>query len=215
MIDRLFSRRVLSPSDLAPLRDSTRVAGAFNPGAVDTPDGVVLLVRVVEEVAERRDGQYPSPRIAADGAFEVDWLDAGDVDLLDPRVYTNRHDGSLRLRFISHMKVVRLGKDDQTPIDLDGPVIAPEGPYESYGIEDPRITKIGATYYITYVAVSPQGVNTCLMSTTDFVEFERHGIIFCTDNKDVVLFPEKILGDYVAMHRPMPSMKFSTPRIWH
>jgi len=30
----------------------------------------------------------------------------------------------------------------------------------------------------------------------------------------VVLFPEKIGGQYVAMHRPMPAMKFSLPQIW-
>ena len=30
-----------------------------------------------------------------------------------------------------------------------------------------------------------------MASTTDFQSFERHGIIFCPENKDVILFPEK------------------------
>ena len=76
--------------------------------------------------------------------------------------------------------------------------------WEEYGVEDPRVTKIGDTYWITYVSVSSQmGVATSLMSTKDFREFERHGVIFPCENKDVVLFPEKMQGVYWALHRPV------------
>ncbi|MEZ6191810.1 MAG: hypothetical protein R3C45_11050 [Phycisphaerales bacterium] len=80
--------------------------------------------------------------------------------------------------------------------------------------EDPAHHKIGNTYYITYVAVSPFGISTGLMSTIDFKSFRRHGLIFCPDNKDVVLFPEKVMGEYVALHRPAGSMRFSPPEVW-
>ena len=40
--------------------------------------------------------------------------------------------------------------------------------YERKGIEDPRITKIGDTYYITYTAVSLYGPLLALAKTMDF-----------------------------------------------
>jgi predicted GH43/DUF377 family glycosyl hydrolase len=44
--------------------------------------------------------------------------------------------------------------------------------------------------------------------------FERHGIIFCPENKDVLLFPEQIGGQYVALHRPNAATPFTTPEMW-
>ena len=85
---------------------------------------------------------------------------------------------------------------------------------EEFGLEDPRITQIGDRFYITYVAVSRHGPATALASTTDFKTIERHGIIFCTENKDVVLLPERIGGEYVAIHRPVGDMPFSRPEMW-
>jgi len=69
-------------------------------------------------------------------------------------------------------------------------------------------------FYLTYVAVSHHGAATALASTTDFRTFERHGIIFCPENKDVVLFPERIAGDYVALHRPHAGTPFTAPEMW-
>jgi predicted GH43/DUF377 family glycosyl hydrolase len=85
---------------------------------------------------------------------------------------------------------------------------------EEFGLEDPRITPIEGRFYITYVAVSRHGPATALASTTDFKTIERHGIIFCPENKDVMLFPERVGGEYVALHRPLGSMPFSRPEMW-
>lgn len=213
MLERQFTHQMLKPADLAPLRAQTRVVGTFNPGAAAFEGGIVLLVRVVEEITETREGHVASPRINENRELVTDWIKADECDLSDPRVYELKKDGRLRLRFISHIKVV-FSSDGKIADNLDGRVITPKGEYEEYGIEDPRITQLGGTYYITYVGVSRHGVCTCLMSTTDFHTFQRHGIILAPDNKDVVLFPEKIMGSYIAMHRPMPSMKFSPPAIW-
>ncbi|TFB07992.1 glycosidase [Candidatus Atribacteria bacterium MT.SAG.1] len=96
------------------------------------------------------------------------------------------------------------------------PLIQPTASYDKWACEDPRITKMGDTYYITYVALaqrvrhgdksihkffSPQ---TALLTTKDFVHFKRHGIITPkdSDNRDVVIFPEKINGQFVVIHRP-------------
>jgi hypothetical protein len=50
-------------------------------------------------------------------------------------------------------------------------------------------------------------------STKDFRTFARHGIIFPPNNRDVTIFPEKIDGRYVALHRPMPE-GIGEPAIW-
>ncbi|MDD5067454.1 MAG: glycoside hydrolase family 130 protein [bacterium] len=82
---------------------------------------------------------------------------------------------------------------------------AEEGPfkmYESKGIEDPRITKLGDTYYIFYSAYSNFGMRIGLMETKDFRKFERIALTTTTDYRNSVLFPEKIKGQYVRFERP-------------
>jgi predicted GH43/DUF377 family glycosyl hydrolase len=90
----------------------------------------------------------------------------------------------------------------------------PSHEYEAYGMEDPRITAINDSFYITYVAVSRHGAATALVSTQNFRAFQSHGLIFCPENKDVVLFPETIDGQYLALHRPTTAHVFSRPEIW-
>lgn len=93
---------------------------------------------------------------------------------------------------------------------------------EKLGVEDPRVTRIGDTYYITYTGASlypscetnpslvkatPWRCRVGLISTKDFKTYEKHGIILPDmDNKDVALFPEKIGGKYVMLHRTFPNI---------
>jgi len=74
--------------------------------------------------------------------------------------------------------------------------------YERYGVEDPRITRIGDTYYIVYTAYGPYGPRVAIGCTRDFVGFERIALATEADNKDAVLFPEKIDGEYILIDRP-------------
>jgi predicted GH43/DUF377 family glycosyl hydrolase len=91
----------------------------------------------------------------------------------------------------------------------DQPVMTPcteEGcfkEYEKKGIEDPRITKIDGIYYIMYTAVSPYGPLLALAKTEDFKKFERIALVSEPENKDGVLFPEKINGRYARLDRPV------------
>ncbi|MFA9478215.1 glycoside hydrolase family 130 protein [Phycisphaerales bacterium AB-hyl4] len=213
MLERLFSHCMVRPSDIQPSSSQMKVVGVFNPGVIEVNGQVILLVRVVEQPTETREGFEPSPRFVPKQGITFDWLDEKQLDFYDPRVYHERGTGLARLRFISYLKVLR-SDDGKTITDHDGPVIMPDNVYEEYGVEDPRITQIGSTYYITYVAVSRHGITTCLLSTTDFQRFTRHGIIFPPENKDVLLFPEKIVGDYLAMHRPVTSTRFRPPEMW-
>ena len=98
------------------------------------------------------------------------------------------------------------------------PVIGPSEIYDKWATEDPRITAIDGEYFITYVGVPdpimengqpivrslPLETSSALLKTSDFVTFEKLGIISPSgsDNKDVVLFPEKINGRFAMLHRP-------------
>ena len=187
--------------------------GVFNPGVVKFNDEIVLLARVAESSLERRPGLVGLPRRGSDNDVVVDWAPEEELEQSDARVVCCKADGLLRLTSISHLRVFRRsaeGAAEWTP----GPSLFPSTAMEEFGLEDPRITRIDNTYWITYVAVSRYGAATALASTEDWVTFRRHGIIFCPENKDVVIFPEKIQGQYVALHRPNPSMHFSRPQIW-
>jgi len=74
--------------------------------------------------------------------------------------------------------------------------------YERYGVEDPRITPIDDTYYVTYTAYGPYGPRVGIGMTKDFQTFERICLATEVDNKDAVLFPERIKDRYVMINRP-------------
>jgi predicted GH43/DUF377 family glycosyl hydrolase len=67
---------------------------------------------------------------------------------------------------------------------------------------DPRITLIGHTYYILYWSGSTYGVRSVLSRTVDFRSVERMGYLCEPDNRNMVLFPEKINGLYARLDRP-------------
>ncbi len=74
--------------------------------------------------------------------------------------------------------------------------------YEEFGVEDARITRLEAAYYITYSAYSRHGVRIGLAKTTDFKSVERVAFITQADYRNTVIFPEKIGGRYVKLDRP-------------
>ncbi|MGB6043068.1 MAG: glycoside hydrolase family 130 protein [Pirellulales bacterium] len=213
MARRLFEKLLIRPEDLRPSRDDYEVIGAFNPGVAVVGDEIVLLVRVVEQARERREGRTSLPRWDPDVGPTVEWIKDEELQVIDPRMVRRRQDGLLRLTFLSHLRVIR-SRDGRSVDSVDGARFEPLAEWEEFGVEDPRITRIGDTFYVTYVAVSRHGAVTALASTTDFETFRRHGIIFPPDNKDVVLFPEQIGGDYVALHRPISAAPFTAPEMW-
>ncbi|MHC4646130.1 MAG: glycoside hydrolase family 130 protein [Planctomycetota bacterium] len=74
--------------------------------------------------------------------------------------------------------------------------------YEEYGVEDARITMLEGAYYITYSAYSRHGVRIGLAKTVDFQSVERLAFITQADNRNTVIFPERINGLYVRLDRP-------------
>ena len=67
---------------------------------------------------------------------------------------------------------------------------------------DPRTTQIGDAYYICHAAHSGHTCRLSLVKTVDFKKFEWMGFISETDNRNGVLFPEKIGGLYARLDRP-------------
>jgi predicted GH43/DUF377 family glycosyl hydrolase len=117
------------------------------------------------------------------------------------------------LSSMSHFRIARSKNGIDFTID-ETPCMLPSNVYEMYGIEDPRITEIDGTYYINYSACSTiGGVTTCLATTTNFITFEKKGVIFTPDNKDVAIFPEKINGKYYALNRPI-SAEYKLKDMW-
>jgi predicted GH43/DUF377 family glycosyl hydrolase/glycosyltransferase involved in cell wall biosynthesis len=149
--------------------------------------------------------------------------DLPGLDLSDPRTIRYRNTaggftpGQLEftdyLSHISHLQVARSTDGEHFTFDPAARVEALD-PTEEYGIEDPRITEIDGVFHIAYVAVSHLGIMSALMTTRDFRTFERRGVMFQPDQKDVVLFPEKVNGKYVAFTRPMPGSFSRVLGVW-
>lgn len=213
MIQRLNTHLLLRPEHIPPSHPDWEVIGVFNPGVTRLGAETILLARVAERPRLRRPGWTAHPRWTRDQGCVVDWVHNDNLEARDPRVVQHRQTGLVRLTFLSHLRVFR-SRDGRTIDNLSTPPIMPADESEEFGVEDPRITILNGTFYITYVAVSRHGPATALASTTDFKSFRRHGIIFCPENKDVVLMPAQFGGCYVALHRPLGDMPFCRPEMW-
>ncbi len=160
----------------------------------------------------------PARVVVAYIPIDLPGLDLGDARSIryrDPRdARSDADDGYVDyLAQISHLRVAR--SRDGVHFTVDGaPALTPDGETEEYGVEDPRATFIDGRWYVTYVSVSRRGITTSLASTTDFRSFERHGVIFLPDHKDVVLFPERVGGRYRALTRPMPGSFGRVLGVW-
>ena len=196
-----------------PSRPDLDVVGVFNPAAVRHGSDVVLLLRVAEAPRKSRESEVLAPYYdAASNQLAVQRWTAGTpgLDVSDPRVIL--FEGRSWLTSISHLRVARSA--DGIHFDVEAaPGLSAATELESFGTEDARITLIDGTYWINYTAVSALGIATALASTRDFQTFERHGIIFPPNNRDVTIFPERIGGRYVALHRPMPE-GIGEPAMW-
>jgi predicted GH43/DUF377 family glycosyl hydrolase len=67
---------------------------------------------------------------------------------------------------------------------------------------DPRITELDGAFYLMHAAHSGHGCRLSLLKTQDFNRFEWLGLVSSTDNRNGVLFPEKIGGLYARLDRP-------------
>jgi len=60
---------------------------------------------------------------------------------------------------------------------LDKPVLFPQFEYESHGMEDPRVVKIGDLYYLTYTAYDGVNALGALAISNDLINWNKLGVI--------------------------------------
>jgi predicted GH43/DUF377 family glycosyl hydrolase len=216
-IYRYEENPLVTPEDVKPYHDGFEVIGAFNAGIAKFNNEVLMLLRVAERPISDDHKIVKAPVYnSATNAIDLIELMTDDkrFDFTDPRVIRDvtLRSGFAYLTSISYIRIARSKDGRRFTID-NKPFIYPSGGLESFGIEDPRVTQIGDTYYIYYSAVSPVGIGDSMVSTKDFVDVTHHGMIFCPDNKDVLIFPEKVNGKYYALHRPTLK-SIGSPEIW-
>jgi predicted GH43/DUF377 family glycosyl hydrolase len=85
------------------------------------------------------------------------------------------------------------------------PVLSPEADYEKGGgVEDPRLVKLGDTYYLTYTGYNTHDAQLCLATSKDLVHWTRKGVILpayrgnwnTAWTKSGAIVPEKVDGKY-------------------
>lgn len=210
---------LVTPEMVKPSREGFTVVCTFNAGVAEYGDEILLLMRVAEKPVAAKEGFLAVPVLKEqeDGSFDVnvEVLDCKDsrYDFSDPRkVYDRKKETFVYLTSISHLRLARSKDGVHFTVD-EKPFIRPDRELEGFGTEDARITKIGAAYYINYTAVSCNGITTALAVTEDFIEVEKKGLIFVTENRDITIFPEQIQGKYYALTRPVPR-QIGTAQMW-
>ncbi len=68
-------------------------------------------------------------------------------------------------------------------------------------VYDPRLTVIDGTCYMCFAVDTKHGIRGGIASTQDFNTFKMISMTV-PDNRNMVLFPEKIKGNYVRLERP-------------
>jgi len=97
---------------------------------------------------------------------------------------------------------------------LRRPVLEPQDASDSRGLEDPRVTAIDGVFFMAYTAYGSEfhgqgepthaggGILPMFARSKNLISWERIGpLVTGEDNKDHVLFPRRINGRYVALHR--------------
>ena len=197
--NRFNENPILRPSDIRPSLQGLKIECLLNPGAFEYEDKIWLLLRVAERPVQK-DGFVSLP-VLEDGRVKILEFDKSnpDLDLSDPRKFVCKD--TTYLTTLSHLRLV-CSRDGKKFVEVSNPPLFGQGDAESFGIEDCRVIQIGKTYYLTYTAVSENGYGVGMMSTSDWLNFHRHGMIFPCPNKDCAIFPEKINGQYWCLHRP-------------
>lgn len=209
---------LIRPKDIEPSSDKFKILGTINPGAMRLPSKEILLyVRVTEKLIDfDTEKKLYSPRMIGEKKFKLkrEVFSKSDVKEFSELDFSF-NDGTKRLTFISHFRMVLLDETglkvkwiDKKPsfygLSWDG----------EFGVEDSRLVKIGENYAMTYVTLSREmNVSSSLAISNDCKTWFRRGIIFAEQNKDAVVFPEMINEQYLALNRPEGNFQFSSPDI--
>ena len=105
-----------------------------------------------------------------------------DEGVFNPAIYQDKNEVHMFYRAVRKGNFSSIGycKLDG-PLNViersEKPVLYPEKSYEFKGVEDPRITKIEDTFYLTYAAYDGINVFGAFATSKDLKKFDRKGII--------------------------------------
>ncbi len=192
---------LLLPKDIAPSTAGLQVISLLNPGVFTFHDKTWLLVRVAESISQK-EGVIYFPLLNATGNTEIIEVPLNDPDLIATDARVINYKGLDYLTTISHLRLLSSDDGIHFSEDTEYPGLFGQGYLERFGIEDCRVAQIGDTYYLTFTAVSDNGVGVGLWTTRDWRHFENKGIILSPHNKDCAIFEEKIRNMLYCLHRP-------------
>lgn len=120
-------------------------------------------------------------------------------------------------RGLSHLHAVR-SADGFSNWQIDPvPAMSPiEGDHNAaWGFEDARSVWVDELqrFVVTCTAYGPAGPAVHLSLTKDFEEFEHLGVVMSPEDKNASLFPRRIDGSWVLLHRPV-SVTGNTADVW-
>lgn len=198
---RFAANPLLSPSDLKASTEGLEITCLLNPGVFRFQNKTWLIVRVAERPAQKED-VISFPILTETGSIKIIEIQKNDpeLDASDARVINYK--GTDYLTTLSHLRL--LCSDDGVRFyEPEGyPALVGEGILQAFGIEDCRVSQLGDTYYLTFTAVSGNGVGVGLRTTVNWKDFTSYGMMLPPHNKDCTIFEEKINGLYYALHRP-------------
>jgi predicted GH43/DUF377 family glycosyl hydrolase len=198
---RFAENPLLSPTDLPSSTAGLQIACLLNPGVFQYEGKTWLIVRVAER-PEQQQNMISFPVLEGNGAIKIVEIRKDDPHLNATDARVINYKGIDYLTTLSHLRL--LCSDDGIHFyEPAGCVpLVGEGELQAFGIEDCRVTRLEDTWYLTFTAVSANGVGVGLRTTTDWKNFQSHGMILPPHNKDCAIFEEKVNGLYYALHRP-------------
>ncbi|MBI3947366.1 MAG: hypothetical protein HY321_15690 [Armatimonadetes bacterium] len=192
MVERLWGGAPI----IAPQGEGWESGHTYNAAAVRLPPSDAPLIR---GLLGRDPGADPARR---DGIVAIFYR---AQPLVSPGFPAPRSSIGLAL-FTPELRLLRrLPEPVMRPSeDLDG--------FDRNGVEDPRVTRLGDTFYLVYCGFATRPgasdlVQVCLARSDDLLHWEKlgpvPGEVNTAQNKDGVLFPEAMDGRYFLLHRPM------------
>lgn len=222
----LNDKIIFSPGDIDPDfrpvgKDTGRetfIQGTYNPGMTRLKNkNILLMVRVAEHFKKpTKKNKVLTPRWdAKKKKYVADAFPKKIIRFKDPReidIIQENNTIAMRLTGISWLLPVELTPDGLDLIKVHyKKAMFSETEYQEYGIEDPRITKIKNKYYMTVVGVSSNKIGTFLYESNNGIDYKLKGLMFDHQNRDIVIFPTKIKGKYMALTRPEGKGNISYP----
>lgn len=104
----------------------------------------------------------------------------------------------------------RLKQSGQVEYRHPEPVITRTLELEKRGCEDPRIVGWEDRYFVFYTGFDGEKVRIMMAETRDFKSFKKFGMVGPDHNdKDAMIFPEKIHGKITFLHRIEPNIQIA------